>query len=49
VRVLSPSESGEEVRKGCRRVNIVQYCVHMYVSGKMIPVEIVHGMGEGGE
>jgi hypothetical protein len=25
-----------------------QYCVHMYVDGKMIPDETVPGMGEGG-
>jgi hypothetical protein len=25
-------------------VNIVQYCVHMYISGKMIPVEISTGI-----
>jgi hypothetical protein len=28
-------------------VNIVQYCVHMYVNGKMITVETIPGMGEG--
>jgi hypothetical protein len=33
--------------KGHGRVNIVHY-VHMYVNGKMIPVETVPGMGGGG-
>jgi hypothetical protein len=25
--------------KGCGRVSIVKYCVHIYVNGKMKPVE----------
>jgi hypothetical protein len=25
-----------------------KYCVHMYVNGKMIPIEITPGMGEKG-
>jgi hypothetical protein len=29
----------ENVEKGCRRVNMVQICVHMYVNGKMRPVK----------
>jgi hypothetical protein len=36
------SGSGEDVGKGCRRVNIV----HMYVNGKMRPVETIPRMGE---
>jgi hypothetical protein len=36
----------EEVGRGCGRVNIVnKYFVHMYVKGKMIPVETIPGMG----
>jgi hypothetical protein len=34
-----------EVRKGCRRVNIVQILLHMYVNGITLPVETVPGMG----
>jgi hypothetical protein len=30
---------GEVARKGSRRVNTVQKCVHMYINAKMIPVE----------
>jgi hypothetical protein len=26
-----------------------EYCTHMYVNGKMIPVETIPGMGEGNE
>jgi hypothetical protein len=37
----------QEVGKGHRRVNIVKYCVHMYVNGKMRPVETIPGTGEG--
>jgi hypothetical protein len=33
------------VGKGYRRVNMVQYCVHMYVNRKRIPVETILGMG----
>jgi hypothetical protein len=38
---------GEDARKGCGRVNMVEYYVLMY--GKMRPVETVPGMGERGE
>jgi hypothetical protein len=30
-----------------RRVNMVQYCVYMYVNGKMISVETIPGWWEG--
>jgi hypothetical protein len=39
---------GEDVRKGCGRVNLVEYYALMYENGKMRPVETVPGMGEGG-
>jgi hypothetical protein len=32
------------VGKRCRRVNIVKYCIHMYVNGKMIHGETIPGM-----
>jgi hypothetical protein len=32
---------GEDVRKECRRANIVTYSVLMYVNGKMRPVETI--------
>jgi hypothetical protein len=38
---------GEDIRKGCRRVNMVEYYVLMYENGKMRPVETIPGMGEG--
>jgi hypothetical protein len=39
---------GEEVGKRCRRMNTYKYCVHMYVNGKMRPVESIPEMrGEG--
>jgi hypothetical protein len=41
--------SGEVKRKGERRENKVQNCVHMYVNGKMIPVEPIPGMEGGGD
>jgi hypothetical protein len=46
---LGTSGVGEEVGKVCRRVNIAQYCVHMYANGKMIPIEIIPGMREKGD
>jgi hypothetical protein len=36
----------ENIRKGYRRVNMVEIYVHMYENGKMRPVETVPGMGE---
>jgi hypothetical protein len=33
-------------RKVCGRVHMVQYCLHIYVNGKMIPVKGIPGMGE---
>jgi hypothetical protein len=41
------SGKGEDVGRGCRRVNMVQIFVHVYVTWKMRPVETVPGMGEG--
>jgi hypothetical protein len=34
------SESGEDIRKGRKRVKMVEYYVLMYENGKMRPVEI---------
>jgi hypothetical protein len=34
----------ENVEKECRRVNMVKYCVHIYVNGKMKSVETIPGM-----
>jgi hypothetical protein len=39
------SERGEEVEKLCGRVKMCKYCVHMYINGKMKPVETIPGMG----
>jgi hypothetical protein len=33
--------------KGCRRGNMVEILLHMYVNGKMRPVETIPGMREG--
>jgi hypothetical protein len=39
---------GEEVGKVNRRMNVVKYCVLIYVNGKMIPTETIPGMMGGG-
>jgi hypothetical protein len=36
---------GEDIRKGCRRVNMVKYYALMYENRKMRLVETVPGMG----
>jgi hypothetical protein len=38
---------GEEIRKGCTRENMMEYYVPVHENGKMRPVEIISGMGEG--
>jgi hypothetical protein len=38
---------GEDTRKGCGRVNVVEYYALMNENGKMRPAETVSGMGEG--
>jgi hypothetical protein len=41
---------GEDVEKGLRRMNMVQYYniyLHVYANGKMRPVETIPGMGGG--
>jgi hypothetical protein len=45
--VCGTSGRGEDVRKGCRRMNVVQILLHMCVNGKMRPVKIISGMGGG--
>jgi hypothetical protein len=42
---VGTSGSGEDIRKGGQRVNIVEYSTHMYVNGKMKPIETILGMG----
>jgi hypothetical protein len=37
---------GENIRKGCRGVDMVEYYVLMYENGKMRHVETVPGMGK---
>jgi hypothetical protein len=37
----------EAVRKGCRRVNMVEYYVLMNENGKTRPAETIPGAGEG--
>jgi hypothetical protein len=44
---VGTSGSGEDVRKGCRRVNVVEYYELMYVNGKMRPVDTIPGLGKG--
>jgi hypothetical protein len=41
------SGRGEVKRKGVRRVNMVQRCVHMYVDAEMVPVETIPEIGGG--
>jgi hypothetical protein len=35
----------EDAQRGHRKVNIIQYCVHMYENEKMRPAETILGMG----
>jgi hypothetical protein len=42
------SGRGEDVKKGYRRVNIVEYYVLEYGNGKIRPVENIPGIGEEG-
>jgi hypothetical protein len=44
---LAPVCVGEDIRKGCRRVNMVEYYVVMNENGKMRPVGIIPGLGGG--
>jgi hypothetical protein len=37
----------EDIRKGCRRVTMVEYYALMNENGKMRPAETIPGMGEG--
>jgi hypothetical protein len=39
--------AGKNVRRECRRVNMVEYYVLMYGNGKMRPVETIPGVEEG--
>jgi hypothetical protein len=39
---------GDSIRKGCRRVNMVEYYVLMYENGKMRPAETVPERRKGG-
>jgi hypothetical protein len=45
---VGTSGRGEEVGKGCRKVNIVQILYTMYINGKRIPIETIPRMGGGG-
>jgi hypothetical protein len=38
------SGRGEKDGKGYRMVNMVKYCVHMYINGKMRLLETIPGM-----
>jgi hypothetical protein len=38
---------GEDIRKGCRSVNVVEYHGLMDKNGKMRPMETISGTGEG--
>jgi hypothetical protein len=44
--VLYRKVRGEDIMKGYRRVNMVEYYVLMYINGKMRTVETIPGMGE---
>jgi hypothetical protein len=35
---------GGDIRKGCRRVNMVEYYTLMYVNGKMRHIETIPGV-----
>jgi hypothetical protein len=45
---LVPVGEGRRWRKGIGRQIWCKYCVHMYVNGKMIPIETIPGMEEEG-
>jgi hypothetical protein len=45
---IGTSEGGEVVGKGCRSMNMVQYCVDMHVNVKMRPVGTIPGKRESG-
>jgi hypothetical protein len=45
---VDTSERGEDVGKGCGRVNMVQILSTHVCKWKMRPVEMIPGMGEGG-
>jgi hypothetical protein len=38
-----PPQEGADIRKGDQRVNTVEIFVHVYVNGKMRPVETIPG------
>jgi hypothetical protein len=40
-------QKGEDIRKGCRRVNMVEYYVLRNENGKMRPGKTIPGMGKG--
>jgi hypothetical protein len=44
---MGTSESGEDIRKGGQRVNMVEILCTMYENGKMRPVETIPGIGGG--
>jgi hypothetical protein len=44
---LVPEEGGRRLGKGVRGRIWCKYCVHMYVNGKITPIETIPGMGEG--
>jgi hypothetical protein len=41
---VGTSGRGEDIRKGCRRVNMVEYYALMNENGKMRPAEAVPGI-----
>jgi hypothetical protein len=40
-------DGGGDIRKGCKRMNMVEIFCTMCINGKMRPVETIPGMGEG--
>jgi hypothetical protein len=44
---LAPVGGGQDIKKGCRRVNMVEYYALMNENGKMRPVETIPGIGGG--
>jgi hypothetical protein len=44
---VGTSGRGEDIRKGCRRMNMVEYYVLMRENGKMRPVETIPEIGGG--
>jgi hypothetical protein len=44
---VGTSGRGQDIRKWCRRMNVVEYYALTYENAKLRPAETIPGMGEG--